>query len=84
MFVEVSIFSAEEEEETPLFAACLVYSSAMKMKVVHSSEISMNMYQTTWRNIPESSTLYCHRREILISKKQGDRICEWRRIYADV
>jgi hypothetical protein len=39
-------------------AACLAYSSTLKMKVVHSSKMSVNIYQSTRRNIPAGYMLY--------------------------
>jgi hypothetical protein len=37
------------------------------MEAVSTSEMSVNFYQTTWRNIPEDSHLHTHRQENLKS-----------------
>jgi hypothetical protein len=39
-------------------AACLTYSSPLKLEGAHSSETSVNLYQIIRRHIPEDSTLY--------------------------
>jgi hypothetical protein len=40
--------SESSKHQAPLLGACLTYSSTMKMEAVHSSEIWVNFYQTTW------------------------------------
>jgi hypothetical protein len=40
--------------------ACLAYST-LKMEAIGSSGTLVNFYQTTWRHIPEGSTLHNHR-----------------------
>jgi hypothetical protein len=35
----------------------LIYSSALKMEAVHSSETSLNFYHTTYHYIPKGNTL---------------------------
>jgi hypothetical protein len=41
-----------------LVIICLTYSSILKMKAVHSSEMSVNFYLTTRCHIPEDRTLH--------------------------
>jgi hypothetical protein len=53
-----------------LSAPFSAYSSTPKTEAVHSSEISVNFYQTTPYHIPEMSTLYSHRRENCKSKTE--------------
>jgi hypothetical protein len=59
---------------------------ALMMEVVSTSERSVNMYQTTRRNIPEGSHLHTRRRESLKSHithlfyyllpfRHGDKFC---------
>jgi hypothetical protein len=48
----------------PIFATFhprLVYSSTLMMEAAHSSEMSVNIYQTTWRRFPKSVTLHSDR-----------------------
>jgi hypothetical protein len=42
------------------YVSCLVYSSTLKMETVTSSEISVDMYQTTWNHIAEESHLHSY------------------------
>jgi hypothetical protein len=37
----------------------------MKMEVAPSSELSLNIYQTTWRHISEDNTLQSHQNQNL-------------------
>jgi hypothetical protein len=57
-----------------ILAACLVYSSTLKMEAVLSSEISVNFYHVIRRHIPEDSTLGNHNRENLKSHTED---CAW-------
>jgi hypothetical protein len=50
-----------------MFAACLTYSSNLKMEAEFSSEMSVNFYRTAWGHIPENATLRNHRSETLKS-----------------
>jgi hypothetical protein len=50
-----------------MVAACLTYSSNLKMEAVFSSEMSVNFYHTAWRHIPENATLRSHHSETLKS-----------------
>jgi hypothetical protein len=40
-----------------MLIAGLIYSSALKMEVVHSSETSVNFHHTTYHHLPEENTL---------------------------
>jgi hypothetical protein len=53
--------------EFTLLIGCSAYSSTLKMEATRSYEQSVNFYQTTWRHIPEDSTLHKHRRQNLKS-----------------
>jgi hypothetical protein len=44
---------------------------AVMMEAVNITEASVNLYETTWRNIPEDSHLHARRRE-----NQKSRILE--------
>lgn len=35
---------------------CLDYSLTVKLEALHSYETSVNLYQSTWRHIPEYSS----------------------------
>jgi hypothetical protein len=48
-------------------ASCLAYSSTLKILATFSSETSVKFQLTTWRYIPEYSTLHDHRCENLKS-----------------
>lgn len=47
-----------EEWSLCLLVVCFVCSYTLKMESIHTSEMSVNSYQITLRNIPEYSTLY--------------------------
>jgi hypothetical protein len=51
-----------------LLASCMAYSLTLKKEVVHSSEISVNSCQITWRYIPKDGILHSHHCENLKSK----------------
>jgi hypothetical protein len=40
--------------------SCSAYSSTLKTEVTCSSKMSADFQQTTWRYIPEDTTLHCH------------------------
>jgi hypothetical protein len=52
-----------------LLVVCLAYSLALKMEVVHPSEMSLNFYQTKWRHIPADRKLFTF---ILNSSLEGE------------
>jgi hypothetical protein len=56
--------------------------STLKIEVVRSSEISLNLYPTTRRKIPEDSTLHSHHCENLKSRNSGNEINISRNIFS--
>jgi hypothetical protein len=48
----------------------------LMMEAESTSEMSVNFYRTTWRNIPEDSHLRIHRRENLKSRVPLFFCCE--------
>jgi hypothetical protein len=52
-----SFFKIEEWTKHERSATCLAYSSALKMEAVRSSEMTLNVYRSTWRNIPEGPSI---------------------------
>jgi hypothetical protein len=63
-FTEVSkervayVFRIEELTKHQRLATCFAYSSALKMEVIRSSEMTLNVYRATWRNIPEGASTF--------------------------
>jgi hypothetical protein len=43
-----------------LLVSRLAYSLSLEMEAIHSSEISVNFYQTTWFHIPEDSIVHSY------------------------
>jgi hypothetical protein len=41
--------------------SCSAYSSTLKVEAMYSSEAAIDFQRTTWRYIPEDSTLHNHR-----------------------
>jgi hypothetical protein len=52
-----------------------IISSALKMEAICSSRMLVDTQRTTWRYIPEVSTLHNHRYENLKSKSTFNLIC---------
>jgi hypothetical protein len=52
--------------------SCSAYSSTLKMEAICSSETSVGFQRTTWRYIPEDSTLHIHRCENLKSYRHKE------------
>jgi hypothetical protein len=48
----------------------VVWAIALMTEPVSTSETSVNIYQTTWCNIPENSHIYTYRRVNLKSHQQ--------------
>jgi hypothetical protein len=74
IFYPSSETSADIYQNMPL-------SSTLKLGVGRSSELSVNIYQTTWRRIPQGSNLHSHDSESLKSriKKAAVRIHDIKR-----
>jgi hypothetical protein len=45
-------------KQIAMIAACLAYSSTLKMENVHSCKIPVNFHQTEWRHFQYDSTLH--------------------------
>jgi hypothetical protein len=54
----VPLIHCEQFAACFMLIACLAYSSILKMEAVCSSEMSVNLCQTTWHYIPEGSSLH--------------------------
>jgi hypothetical protein len=74
--------STKRQEE--LLAVFLADSSALKMDAVLSSETLANLYQTTYRNIPEDSILHNHDIENLnLAEIRSVNLKQWAGIHTN-
>jgi hypothetical protein len=58
-FISSAVSHASEKSKTVL-AACLAYSSTLKVEAVHFLCNVCELDNTTWHSIPEDATLYSH------------------------
>jgi hypothetical protein len=60
------IKGTEEISKIAVFrVASIIKAIALVTEAASTSETSVNLYRTTWRNIPEDSRFHIHRRQKL-------------------